>query len=139
MFSLTEENIRQKKGETNSQGKFNHFCGPCHGLNGNGEGQFAAAGVTPAPTNLSNSGYMVTLSDTDISNVITGGSISVGKSNLCPPWGNTFDKEWVSQMTQYVRTLSLDMSLDENSSSAVVEENSLDAGSVQENGISYLE
>ncbi len=107
VFSLTEENIRGKKGETNIQGKFTHFCGPCHGVTGNGEGKFKSAGVTPGPADFTNAGYMVTLADSDIVNVITGGSASVGKSNLCPPWGNTFDKKWIDRMAKYVRSFSV--------------------------------
>ena len=106
VLSLTEENIKKKRGETTIKDEFVHFCGPCHGENGNGEGQFAAADLSPKPTNLSDISYMGGLNDTHISSVITGGSIAVGKSNLCPPWGNTFDKELIDNMTVYIRTLS---------------------------------
>lgn len=105
VFSLTEENLEKKRAETTTKDKFIHFCGPCHGNNGNGEGKFVATGVTPAPRNISDSSYMATLSDDNIFAVISGGSQSVGKSNLCPPWGKTFDKSWISDMVAFVRTL----------------------------------
>lgn len=106
VLSLTEENIGKKKGETTVQQGFIHYCAPCHGDNGNGEGKFAAATLTPKPANLSDSGYMSTLSDADIVAVVTGGSLAVGKSNLCPPWGMTFDKTWIANIAAYVRSLS---------------------------------
>ncbi|MGR3177549.1 MAG: c-type cytochrome [Candidatus Anammoxibacter sp.] len=108
VLSLTEENIRKKRGETTVRDKFVHFCSHCHGVNGNGEGKFVAAGITPKPANISDSGFMSALSDTHITSVITGGSQAVGKSNLCPPWGMTFDKVWISDMVAFVRTLSAD-------------------------------
>ncbi len=106
VFSLTEENIMKKRGETSIVDRFNHFCAPCHGETGNGEGQFAAASLSPKPANLSDAGFMASINDAHISSVITGGSASVGKSNLCPPWGMTFEKRWISELASYVRTLS---------------------------------
>ena len=102
VLSLTEENLRKKRGETTFKFKYEHFCAPCHGNNGNGEGQFAAAGMTPAPAVLNSGTYAVS----DIGKVINGGSAGVGKSNLCPPWGNTFDKAWIDGVAGYVATLS---------------------------------
>ena len=102
VLSLTEENLRKKKGETTFKFKYEHFCAPCHANNGNGEGQFAAAGMTPKPAVLNSNAYSVG----DIKKVITGGSAGVGKSNLCPPWGMTFDKVWIEGVANYVTTLS---------------------------------
>ena len=33
VLSLTEENIRKKRGETTVRDKFVHFCSHCHGVN----------------------------------------------------------------------------------------------------------
>lgn len=108
VFSLTEENMEKKSAETTIRDKFIHFCSPCHGEKGKGDGQFFAAGVTPKPADLTNSTYMGSLADNHIYSVISGGSQSVGKSNLCPPWGMTFDKVWINDMVSYVRTLSIE-------------------------------
>lgn len=108
VFSLTEENMEKKMAETTVRDKFIHFCSPCHGEKGKGDGQFFAAGVTPKPADLTNATYMGSLADNHIYSVISGGSQSVGKSNLCPPWGMTFDKIWINDMVSYVRTLSIE-------------------------------
>lgn len=107
-FSLTEENLGIKSGTTNSLSEnFQHYCGPCHGNTGNGEGQFKAAGVKPEPVNFTDTVYMANLSTANISTVITGGSQAAGKSNLCPPWGLTFSKVWIDDMSNYIKSLSI--------------------------------
>ena len=126
VLSLTEENIRKKKGETTFKFKYEHFCGPCHGNNGNGEGQFAAAGMTPKPAVLNSGTYAAG----DIGKVINGGSAGVGKSNLCPPWGNTFDKAWVNGVANYVTTLSATESADVPKLVKAADENAAESGGI---------
>lgn len=134
VFSLTEENIRSKRGEDSIKGKFNHFCGPCHGVKGDGEGKFKAAGVSPVPANFTNTGYMVTLSDSNISAVIKGGSASVGKSNLCPPWGLTFNDDIIGRMTSFVRGFSVI----ETADAAGVNKSEVTTDGLKEEGVNVL-
>lgn len=135
VLSLTEENINKKIGKTTVKDKFIHFCGPCHGETGNGEGQFAAAGITPKPADLTNVNYMAALADSHISKVISGGSQSVGKSNLCPPWGMTFDKEWIGDMTAFVRMLSVDQAAEAAQVKKTAELGEETSGAADEGGV----
>ncbi len=86
VFSLTEENMKKKGVRTTFKQMFEHFCGPCHGEAGNGEGKNFASVLEPGPVDLTDADYMSTMGDDDIVRVISGGTVSVGKSNLCAPW-----------------------------------------------------
>jgi mono/diheme cytochrome c family protein len=107
VFSLTEENMKKKEVRTTFKQMFEHFCGPCHGEEGNGEGKYFASILEPGPVDLTDADYMSTLSDDHIVRVISGGTASVEKSNLCPPWGKTFSEDRIKGLAAYVNGLSL--------------------------------
>jgi mono/diheme cytochrome c family protein len=107
VFSLTEENMKKKEVRTTFKQMFEHFCGPCHGEEGNGDGKNFASILEPGPVDLTDADYMSTLSDDHIVRVISGGTASVEKSNLCPPWGKTFSENRIKGLAVYVRNLSL--------------------------------
>ncbi|MFQ5715315.1 MAG: c-type cytochrome, partial [Candidatus Scalinduaceae bacterium] len=107
VFSLTEENMKKKGVRTTFKQMFEHFCGPCHGETGNGEGKNFASVLEPGPRDLTDTDYMSTISDEHIVRVISGGTASVEKSNLCPPWGKTFSEDRIKGLAVYVRSLSL--------------------------------
>lgn len=107
VFSLTEENMKKKEVRTTFKQMFEHFCGPCHGEEGNGEGKNFASILEPGPRDLTDADYMSTLSGDHIVRVISGGTASVEKSNLCPPWGKTFSENRIKGLAVYVRNLSL--------------------------------
>ncbi len=107
VFSLTEENMKKKGVRTTFKQMFGHFCGPCHGEEGNGDGKNFASILEPGPVDLTDADYMSTLSDDHIVRVISGGTASVEKSNLCPPWGKTFSENRIKGLAVYVRNLSL--------------------------------
>lgn len=85
---------------------FNHYCYECHGEAGDGSGQYYGYSLTPQPANFTDKAFMKTLSDETIFKVISEGSVSVGKSNMCPPWGKSFDKEEIDCLVAYVRTFT---------------------------------
>lgn len=107
VFTLTEENMRKKNVTTTFKQMFEHFCGPCHGEEGNGDGKNFASILEPGPRDLTDADYMSTLGDDHIVRVISGGTASVEKSNLCPPWGKTFSENRIKGLAVYVRNLSL--------------------------------
>jgi mono/diheme cytochrome c family protein len=107
VFSLTEENMKKKGVRTTFKQMFEHFCGPCHGITGMGDGKNFASILEPGPVDLTDTDYMSTLSDDHIVRVISGGTASVEKSNLCPPWGKTFSENRIKRLAVYVRNLSL--------------------------------
>jgi mono/diheme cytochrome c family protein len=107
VFSLTEENMNKKGVRTTFKQMFEHFCGPCHGEEGTGDGKNFASILEPGPVDLTDADYMSTLGDDHIVRVISGGTASVEKSNLCPPWGKTFSENRIKGLAVYVRNLSL--------------------------------
>ncbi len=125
VFSLTEENMKKKGVRTTFKQMFEHFCGPCHGEAGNGEGKNFASVLEPGPVDLTDADYMSTMGDDDIVRVISGGTASVGKSNLCPPWGKTFSESRIKGLAAYVRGLSFvpeEKTVDEDKTTVVSEE-----------------
>jgi mono/diheme cytochrome c family protein len=85
---------------------YNHYCGICHGESGDGAGQYYGFGLSPSPAKFNDKAFMKTLSDETMFKSISGGSVSVGKSNMCPPWGKTFHKEEIDAMITYIKTLA---------------------------------
>lgn len=104
--SKIEKDAEAKRRE-DGRTRFAYYCALCHGLDGAGQGDFLAYALKPSPPDLTEVEYMKTLSDEHITAVISGGSLNVGKSNLCPPWGNTFNKEQVENLLLYIRSLSV--------------------------------
>jgi mono/diheme cytochrome c family protein len=87
---------------------FNHYCYVCHGEAGDGSGQYYGFSLTPQPANFTDKAFMKSLTDETLFKVISEGSASVGKSNMCPPWGRTLDKEEIDCLVDYVRRFSAD-------------------------------
>ncbi|NTU52919.1 MAG: cytochrome c, partial [Chlorobiaceae bacterium] len=85
---------------------YNHYCAICHGETGDGAGQYYGSGLTPAPANFTDKAFMKTLTDETMFKAISEGSAGVGKSNMCPPWGKSFDKDEIDCMITYIRTLT---------------------------------
>jgi mono/diheme cytochrome c family protein len=85
---------------------FNHYCFECHGESGDGSGQYYGFSLTPQPANFTDKAFMKTLSDDTIFKVISEGSSSIGRSNMCPPWGKSFEKEEIECLVSYVKTFS---------------------------------
>ncbi|NTU68195.1 MAG: cytochrome c [Chlorobiaceae bacterium] len=83
---------------------YNHYCFECHGDAGDGSGQYYGVSLTPQPANFTDKAFMKSLTDEKITKVISEGSASVGKSNMCPPWGRTLDKEEIECLVEYVKT-----------------------------------
>ncbi|MCH7828002.1 MAG: cytochrome c [Bacteroidetes bacterium] len=112
-FSCTEEieipknNISIKNDFSIREGKrlFLYYCSPCHGENGNGSGKFFGYGLKPKPPDFTTEEFIKNRNDELLILAISGGSISVGKSNLCPPWGNTFHKEEIKFLVDFIKKI----------------------------------
>jgi mono/diheme cytochrome c family protein len=85
---------------------FNHYCAICHSETGDGTGQYYGFGLSPTPANFTDKAFMKTMSDDHLFKAISEGSVGVGKSNMCPPWGKTFDKDEIDCMIIYIRTFT---------------------------------
>lgn len=85
---------------------FTQYCGVCHGDAGDGSGQYYGFSLKPSPANFTDKAFMKTLSDESIYKVISEGSVSVGKSKMCPPWGKTLNREEIDFLVDYVKTFA---------------------------------
>jgi mono/diheme cytochrome c family protein len=83
---------------------YDHYCGVCHGETGDGAGQYY--GLTPSPANFTDKAFMKTLPDEVLFKAINEGSASVGKTNMCPPWANSFNPEEIEFIVAYIKTFS---------------------------------
>jgi len=81
------------------------YCAPCHGELGQGDGRFYAPSLEPRPPDFTETSFVESRSDEDLFRAIQGGSASIGKSDLCPPWGKTFRKEEIKHLVAYIRRL----------------------------------
>lgn len=104
---------------TETKSIFNHYCAPCHGETGKGDGRYYSFDLNPKPTDFTNIEYIKTRTDEQIKQCITDGSAAVGKSNLCPPWGKTISEEEINKLVTYIRNFSSLQKIEENRKSSV--------------------
>lgn len=93
---------------------FIHYCSPCHGEIGDGFGQYLAYGLEPKPPDFTSPDFLKKRSDKVLFLTISEGTISLGKSNLCPPWGKTFRKEEINFIANYVKYLNEKANINNN-------------------------
>lgn len=85
---------------------FINYCSPCHGEAGDGFGQYFAYGLEPKPSDFTSPDFLKDRSDDLLFKAISEGSISLDKSNLCPPWGNTLQMEELNFIVGYVKYIN---------------------------------
>ncbi len=84
---------------------YRHYCAICHGENGEGSGRYYGSGLEATPADFTQEAFFKERSDSRLYTAISDGSVSVGKSNLCPPWGLTLHKEEIDFLIGYIKTL----------------------------------
>jgi mono/diheme cytochrome c family protein len=96
----------QPTGDPIAAGKqiFMQICVPCHGQEGKGDGP-ASVSLDPKPRNLTDPGYMASLNDRYLFELVSRGGIAVGKSPLMPPQP-TLTAQDLGHVIAFVRTLS---------------------------------
>ncbi len=106
---IPKNNINNIDDFSTREGKrlFLHYCSPCHGENGDGFGKYFGYGLEPQPPDFTTKEFIENRNDELLIMAISGGSIAVGKSNLCPPWGNTFHTEEINFIINYIKNLNL--------------------------------
>jgi len=80
------------------------YCVECHGMQGNGKG-VNIRDMSVQPRDHTDAKAMSTRSDAELFKVIKEGGLSINKSVLMPPWGDTLSDDEIRDMTQYLRTL----------------------------------
>ncbi len=80
------------------------YCVQCHGMAGNGKG-VNIRDMSVQPRDHTDAKAMSTRSDDTLFKVIKEGGLSIDKSVLMPPWGDTLSDDEIRDMAQYLRTL----------------------------------
>lgn len=83
---------------------FVHFCAPCHGLQGGGDG-FNAEYLEKEPAELSHEKFQSKKTDRQIFRAIQKGGAGVRKSHLMPVFGNTLSEAEIWALVAYIRNL----------------------------------
>jgi len=89
--------------ETDGKRLFAHYCVTCHGETGEGDGQ-NAFNLDPKPPD-----FRVSLKLHQPAywrQIIEAGSLAVGRSPLCPPWGRALASGDIDALVAYVGVLS---------------------------------
>jgi len=83
---------------------FFHYCAPCHGAEGRGDG-FNAYNLDPKPRNLADPAFQQRRADEDLSAVVRSGGGVAGLSTGMPPWGRTLNERQIHDVVRFLRTL----------------------------------
>jgi cytochrome c553 len=82
---------------------FQTICATCHGPDGKGNGQ-AAAALNPKPRNYTDKAWQASVTDDDIKKIILNGGAAVGKSPVMPAQPQLRDKpEVVDELVKIIR------------------------------------
>lgn len=84
---------------------YDKYCAVCHGLEGKGDG-FNAYNLDPRPKDFTETGYLETVSDDWLREVIREGGRGVKRSVLMPSYENTLTKNQIEDVVMYLRFLS---------------------------------
>jgi mono/diheme cytochrome c family protein len=83
------------------QAIFLQDCQGCHGPDGKGGGK----GFMPHVGPLARKGYIETLPDDYLADVIAEGGAAAGKSAFMPSWKNTLTPQDIADVVAFIRTL----------------------------------
>jgi mono/diheme cytochrome c family protein len=79
---------------------FLQYCQGCHGPDGKGGGK----GFMPHIGPLARKGYIETLPDDYLADVIAEGGAAAGKSAFMPVWKNTLSQQDIADVVAFIRT-----------------------------------
>lgn len=88
----------------NAADNYKTYCVECHGMQGNGKG-VNIRDMSVQPRDHTDAKAMSARSDDTLFKVIKEGGLSIDKSVLMPPWGDTLSDDEIRDMVQYLRTL----------------------------------
>ena len=83
-------------------GVYYQYCAHCHGEDGSGDGRLWVSDLSPKPSDLT----ATQLDQEALVTFITDGAGASGRSQLCPPWGNTISPQNIERLSMHI--LSLD-------------------------------
>lgn len=84
---------------------YGFYCAQCHGVNGDGKGVNATEEMPATPRDHTSAKGMSELTDADILYAIRGGGVSMGKSEMMPPFASTLSNDEILGLRDYLREL----------------------------------
>lgn len=98
--------LHEDKNVTQGHELFSHYCAPCHGKKGRGDG-FNAKNLDPFPRDLTDGKeqYMGKQDNMHLFKVINGGGKAIDKSTMMLPYGNTLSEKEIWSIIAFIRTL----------------------------------
>ena len=105
-FSVSFANgaAADSKAAQKAQADYMLHCAPCHGDQGDGKGQLAAA-LNPAPRDHTDSKYFSSKADDHLIKVVANGGSSVGLDEGMPPFNTILSPDEIKGVVAYVRQL----------------------------------
>ncbi len=89
---------------TSAKENYQNFCWQCHGMAGNGMG-LNVQDMSVQPRDHTSAKAMAGRSDADLFKVIKKGGLSIDKSVLMPPWGNSLSDDEIRDLVKYLRKI----------------------------------
>ncbi len=87
--------------------KYNEFCTPCHGKNGQGDGtRMKVEKFDPAPRNHTDGKIMNKRTDVQLFKTIKDGGKSMNFSHIMPQWKHILKDKDIWNLVAYVRSLA---------------------------------
>lgn len=102
VFARQAQEEGLSRSQTEGKQLFSHYCMTCHGEAGRGDGQ-NAYNLEPKPPDFPES--LRSHPPSYWREIIEGGTASVGRSPLCPPWGRTFTSGEIDTLVSYLELL----------------------------------
>jgi mono/diheme cytochrome c family protein len=105
-FSLSFANGAQAASSAaqKAQADYMLHCAPCHGDQGDGKGQLAAA-LSPPPRDHTDSKLLSARTDGQLIKVVTEGGAAVGLDEGMPPFSTILSNDEIRGVVAYVRHL----------------------------------
>jgi len=86
---------------------YSQYCAPCHGKNGDGDGDRAKMEkLDPRPRIHSNGAYMNQIPDMRLYRIIKHGAESMNFSHIMPQWQHILSDENVVNLIAHIRSLA---------------------------------
>ncbi|MFQ6617381.1 MAG: c-type cytochrome [Fidelibacterota bacterium] len=80
---------------------YRKYCSACHAIDGGGGGRYFAYNLKPGPPDFTSPEFFTDRDDRYLLEAIKG-----SRKNRCPPWGNTFLKDEIEYIIEYIKLFS---------------------------------
>ncbi|MEN8191008.1 MAG: cytochrome c [Thermodesulfobacteriota bacterium] len=88
--------------------KYNEFCTPCHGSDGQGDGtRMKVEKFDPAPRNHTDGKYMNKRTDVQLFKVVKEGGKANNFSHIMPQWNHILKDKQIWNIVAYIRSLAV--------------------------------